>query len=107
MKATELNLENVNYNMSCNTVKCGQHYKFTMRLGRMFPTTKAQAVYFASQGICLGALNANDVDMIEKLMNKHGFEGDYKYTKSKVWVRLKNNDDLIKAIKLEFNICSK
>ena len=104
MKATELNLEKNSYNFSCNTYKAGSHYKLLMRLGRCFPSTKAQAKYFVSSGVCLDVLNGNDVEIVESMLNKHGFIGDYKFTKSKTWVRLQNSHDLRKAIKAEFGI---
>lgn len=103
MKASELNLKKDGYNFNCNTYKAGSHYKFIMRLGRCFPSTQAQAKYFISEGICLDVLNGDDVEKVEAILNKHGFEGDYKFTKSKTWVRLQNNSDLHKALKLEFN----
>ena len=103
MKSSELNLKKDGYNFNCNTQKAGSHYKFIMRLGRCFPSTRAQAKYFISEGICLDVLNKDDVEKVEALLNKHGFEGDYKLTKSKTWVRLQNNSVLHKALKLEFN----
>ena len=103
MKASELNLKKKGYNFNCNTKKAGCHYKFLMRFGRCFPYTQAQAKYFISEGICLDVLNADDVELVEAILNKHGFEGDYKFTKSKIWVRLQNNNDLHTALKLEFN----
>lgn len=75
-----------------------------MRCGAVFPSTKAQAKYFVSQDICLDVLNFEDVQKVESILNKHGFAGDYKYTKSKTWVRLQNTSDLHKALKIEFNL---
>ena len=90
--------------MSCNTYKAGSHYTGVMTLGRVLPSTAAQARYFLHKGIVLDVLNSKDVEIVESLLNKHGFEGDYKYTKSKSWVRLQNTDDLSSAIKAEFSI---
>jgi hypothetical protein len=104
MKVSELNLENVSYTMSANTYSARRHYKFTMKLGRVFPTTKEQAKFFISQGICLDVLNSTDVQIVESMLNKHGFFGDYKYTKSKTWVRLENGQDLHVALKKEFSL---
>lgn len=104
MKAIELNLERNGYNFTCITKKSGSHYKFLMRLGRVFPSTRAQAKYFVSQQVSLDALNMDDVETIETLLKKHSFEGNYKYTKSKNWVRLQNNNNLYEALKLEFNL---
>ena len=103
MKASELNLKKDGYNFNCNTYQAGSHYKFIMSLGRCFPSTQAQAKYFIYEGICLDVLNGDDVEKVEAILNKHGFEGDYKFTKSRIWVRLQNNSDLHKALKLEFN----
>ncbi len=104
MKSFELNLKEENYTFSANTYPARSHYKFLMRLGRVFPTTKAQAKYFLSEGVCLDVLNCRDVEIIEELLNKHGFIGDYKYTKSEQWVRLQNDSDLHEALKKEYKI---
>lgn len=104
MKASELNLKKDGYNFSCNTYPARSHYKFIMGLGRVFPSTKAQAKYFVTEGICLDVLNGDDVEIVESLLNKHGFDGEYKFTISKNWVRLQNNSDLHKALKMEFNV---
>lgn len=101
MKASELNLKKDGYNFNCKTYKTGRHYKSIMRLGRCFPSTPAQINYFISEEICLDVLNGDDVEKIEAILTKHGFEGDYKFTKSKNWVRLQNNSDLHKALKSE------
>jgi hypothetical protein len=103
MKASELQLKKDGYNFNCNTREGRSHYKFVMSLGRCFPSTRAQAKYFVSEGICLSVLNGDDVEKVEAILNKHGFEGDYKFTKSKTWVRLQNHNELYKALKLEFN----
>jgi len=102
MNASELNLKNQSFTFSCNIHNAKSHYKFLMNIGRVFPTTKPQAKHFISNGICLDVLNSRDVVIIEELLNKHGFIGEYKYTKSKTWVRLQNNTDLHKALKLEY-----
>lgn len=104
MKAQELNLKKCGYNFSCISKKAGSHYKSIMRLGRCLPSTQAQVKYFISKGICLDLLNGDDVIKVEGLMNKHGFKGNYKFSKSKTWVRLVNSSDLDKALLLEFNI---
>lgn len=90
--------------MSCNTYNPKSHYKFVMSLGRVFPTTTAQAKYFLSSNSYIDVLNSMDVEIIESFLNKHGFEGNYQYTKSKTWVRLTNTDDFEKALKKEYNI---
>lgn len=104
MKKQELKLEKVDYTMSANNYAPKSHYKFLMGLGRVFPCSPAQAKYFIKEGVCIDVLNSKDVDIIESLMNKHGLEGDYKYTKSKTWVRLQNNTDFHNALKLEYSL---
>ena len=104
MKLTELNLEKQGFYMSCNVRLLRSHYRSLMKLGRVFPTTKSQADYFIKNNITLDVLNMDDVILIENLMNKHGFEGNYKRTKSASWVRLKNHDDLYTALINEYSI---
>jgi ATP-dependent helicase/DNAse subunit B len=104
MKKQELKLEKVDYTMSANSYPPKSHYKFIMSLGRVFPQNYAQAKSFLTEGRCFDVLNSKDVDIIESLMNKHGLEGDYKYTKSKTWVRLQNNTDFHNALKLEYSL---
>jgi hypothetical protein len=104
VKAAQLNLEKEGYLLTYHTVKHRGHYKHIMSLGRCFPTTKAQAKYFISKKFHLDFLNADDVEKIEAFLNKHGFEGDYVYTKSKLHVWLNNHNSLYKALKFEYNI---
>jgi len=104
MKKSEIYLEDYGHNFSCNLKPARSHYKFFMRLGRVFPSTRAQARYFISENLVLDLLNKRDVERIENLLNKYGFEGNYKYTQSKYWVRLQNHNDLYKALKKEFKI---
>ena len=104
MKTSEFRLKKDGYNFNCDTRKARQHYQLHMSIGSVFPSTPPQARYFISKGICLGVLNGEDVETVETLLNKHGFEGDYKFTKSKTWVRLQNNVDLHTALKLEYNL---
>jgi len=104
MKASEINLKKQGYAFNCNNYKARTHYKFIMSLGRCFPSTKPQAKYFIQENIHLDVLNVDDVEVIESILNKHGFTGEYKYTKSQIWVRLQNHSDLYSALKLEYNI---
>jgi hypothetical protein len=104
MKTSEFSLKKDGYNFNCKSYKAGSHYKFTMRLGRCFPSTAAQAKYFISKGLRLDVLNGDDVEIVESILNKHGFEGNYRFTQSKTWVRLQNNSDLHTALKLEYNL---
>lgn len=104
MKSTEINLNKDGYNFNCNTYPARSHYKFLMRLGRVFPKTKAQAKYFITEGICLDVLNSDDVETVETMLKKHGYEGNYKFTKSKTRVRIQNNIDLHEALKKEYSL---
>ena len=102
MKANEINWsETATYFFNANEYK--GHYKFIMGLGCCFPATKAQAKHFVKEGICLDVLNNMDVDKVEKVLNEAGFVGEYKFTKSKTWVRLQNNGDLHKALRVKFD----
>lgn len=94
--------EKQNYTFSANTYAPRRHYKFIMSLGRCFPTTKAQAIYFLQQGAPLDVLNSRDVEVVEALLNKHGFKGAYRYTKSRSWVRLQNTAHLCESLKKEY-----
>lgn len=102
MKASDINLKQVGYNMSCNIHPKGTNYKESMNRGNAFPCSKAQARYFNSNKLTLDAMNGYDVLRAEQMLNKHGFEGKYRYTKSKSWVRLQNHDDLRAALKKEY-----
>ena len=104
MKAIEVKLKKNGFRFNTTEKPPKSHYKFLMRLGRVFPSTKAQAQYFISYGAILDVLNKDDVDFIESILNKHGFYGIYKYTKSKTWVRLQNFCDLYLAVEKEFNL---
>lgn len=79
-----------------------EHYEFSMSIGRFFPTTRAQALRFIANGCHIDTLGAPDVDRIEDLLNKHGYVGEYKLTKSGTWARLINVTDLAIALKLEY-----
>lgn len=92
-----------------NTDEYTGRYKFIMSLGRCFPATKAQAKYFINQKnfpyLNLDVLNLKDAEKIAAFMAENGgFEANFKFTKSKHWVRLTNNDDLKKAVKIKFGI---
>ena len=101
MKATQINLiQESYYNLNFYAPK--SHYKLAMYLGRFFPKTKAQAKEFLKNGCYLDVLNSRDVERVEDMLNKHGLKGNYKYTKSKQWVRLVNSEDLVIAIRKEF-----
>lgn len=105
MKANELvEMPNDRFTMSVNFYPAKSHYKQTMLLGRAFPTTATQARFFISKGVCLDVLTRQDVELLERFLNKHGFEGKYRYTKSKLFARLQNDYDLHLALKKEFGL---
>ena len=105
MKANELvEMPNDRFTMSVNIYPAKSHYKSIMVLGRVFPSTPAQARFFISKGVCLDVLTRRDVEILERFLNKHGFEGKYRYTKSKLFARLQNDYDLYLALKKEFEL---
>lgn len=105
MKANEIIWnEKKNFIFNTNEYAAGSHYKYLMRLGRVMPTTKAQAKVFINENLNFDALNNVDVDRIEALMSKHGYEGEYKYTGSRRWVKLVNVNDLYEALGKEYNL---
>lgn len=101
--ATQLTIKPEGYRFQTAPHAPRTHYKSLMRLGRVWPTTKAQARYYIS---CpsIDVLNYEDVQAVEALLNRHGFTGQYSYTKSGRWVRLVNNNNLITALKLEYSL---
>ena len=104
MNVLELKLEADGFRFNTNERKSGQHYKWLMKMGRFIPTTQAQAREFVRMGCSLSVLNYEDVQYVEELLNRNGFVGNYKYTKSKRWVRLINSEDLRDALKNEYNV---
>ena len=99
MKAQELKLKKDGYNLGANCRPKGSHVSLLLRLGGCFPTCKSQAKKFTH----LGVLNFDDVLLVESMLNKYGFAGDYRHTKSKQWVRLNNIEDLKISFKKEYN----
>jgi len=104
MKAAQVNLKKEGFTFSCNYFAARSHYKSYMRSGQVFPSTKPQAQFFISEGVCLDVLNQDDVEIVESMLSKHGFQGNYEFTKSKTWVRLQNQSDLHKALKIEYSL---
>lgn len=104
MKTFEITLPVQGFTMSANIYPARSHYRFIMSLGHVFPTTKSQAQLFISKSNGFDVLNMDDVMLIDALMIKHSLVADFKYTKSKHWVRLQNVDDFKKALKLEYLI---
>lgn len=70
--------------------------------GNVFPISKAQAISFVKMGCCLGALNSEDVRVVELLLKRHQLEGCYRYTQGKDFVKLINQCDLDKALQAEY-----
>lgn len=81
-----------------------QHYKFGMSMGRLFPTTRTQAIEFAKNGH-FDLLTAADVRMIEELAKKNGLENtcEYQLTNSGKYAHLIRIDRFIAVLKKEFN----
>ena len=104
MKAIEIItvIENSNYNNLYIPTKDREHVFLLIQLGRCFPISKGMAKKVCMAGN-FDVINNNDItNYIEPLLNKHGFTGDYKPTKSKIWARLTNFEDFKKALKLEY-----
>ncbi|MBL1008686.1 MAG: hypothetical protein JJO71_34275 [Escherichia coli] len=89
-------------NCSANAYPSGKPYKKQMLQGKVFPTTKEQAIAFVSMGCLLGILNSEDVKVVEKVLNKHGLKGEYKYVCCKQYVKLINNSMLDISLKKEY-----
>ncbi len=99
MKAQEIKLQKTGYNFNANCFPRGSHVSLLLSIGRCFPICKSQATKWQYFDV----LNYEDVQIIENLLNKHGFKGDYKATKSGNWVRLINEDQFKLALKKEYN----
>ena len=112
MKANEIQIKDdyTSKNTSTALATYGerQHYKFTMSLGRCWPTTKSQAQHFIKTGMKLDVLYQGDVERIEELCKRHGLDGqiDYKVTKSGKFVRvsMESYGVLERAMRLEYGI---
>ena len=102
MKAKEINLLKEGFLYSSKTYPKGSHCKYLYGWGRALPSCKSQMKTFLKYFTQMEVLNKDDVEHIESILNEYGLEGEYKYTKSKQWVRLINNTDLLKALKTKF-----
>lgn len=78
------------------------HYMYALKAGCLLPSTRQQAAAFIRTGWCLDLLGYPDAVAVEGLLSKHGFEGNYVYTKSMGFVRLVNQVDLDKALRAEY-----
>lgn len=104
MKANEINLKKDGYLFNANIYPPRSHYKHFMSMGRVFPTTKSQAETFIKMGVYPDVYNMDDVELVEKILSPYGFAGEYKYTRSRQWVRLQNLHDMHSALKKKYNI---
>lgn len=104
MKANEINTEQVFEGKMLRYPKAGQHYKDSVRLGHIFPTTDSQRKYVGESGYYLDVLGLGDVEEIEKVLNEHGITGNYVYTKNHNYVRLDifSNARLLKIFRGEY-----
>lgn len=104
MKANEIISEAENFIFSTNERKIGQHYKYLMSLGRILPTTRAQARYFVANRCEFDLLNIVDVERLEAIFSEYGGAGEYKYSGSRRWVRLVNIEAFYEALKMKYNL---
>ena len=98
MTAAQINASGITSIAMLATRAAGQHSGFLLSLGRLFPTTAAQAKRWHAFE-CLGAA---DVERIEALLNKHGMAGEYSLTKSGGFCRLHYSEDFERALKAEY-----
>ena len=104
MKASKIILEAQNFVFSTNERRSGQHYKYLMYLGRILPTTRAQAHHFIANRCTFDVLNIVDVERIEPIFREFGGAGEYKYSSSRKWVRLVNIEAFYEVLKLKYNL---
>lgn len=105
MRATEIIWkEEAVLPLSANVIPSGKPYKAQMMMGKVFPTSKAQAMAYLKMGCALEALNNEDVRVVERLLEKHHLQGNYRYVDGKNLVKLVNQMDLDKALKREYAI---
>jgi hypothetical protein len=104
MNASDIILDAQSFIFSTNERSSGQHYKYLMDLGRILPTTKAQARYFVANRCKFDALNIVDVERVEAIFSEFGGAGEYKYTGSRRWVRLVNIEAFYEVLKLKYNL---
>jgi hypothetical protein len=81
-----------------------QHYKYHMKLGRILPSTKSQALYMIKERLEFDVFLHEDALDIDKLMKKHGKVADFSYTKRKRFLRLNNVYDFYEALAEEYGI---
>ncbi|HOR57752.1 MAG TPA: hypothetical protein PLV82_03730 [bacterium] len=105
MKAQELNLTG-SYGLT--VYPSGSHCSVAMWNSFFMPNTKTQVLRFfkATDGwinsqVIYSQGQANEVDAF---MLKHGYEANFKFTKSKTMCRLVNFEDFKNAVRKEFNL---
>lgn len=76
------------------TVEKYSHKKWLCNIGCFFPKTKAQIKFFLKTSVYFDVLGFGDIVKIESLLNKYGKKGDYIYTKSKKFMRIRNMNDV-------------
>lgn len=88
--------------------KPGSHCSIAMWNSFFMPSSKAQAKkwigYVGDWDRSQVIGSQLQVCQIEEFMAKHGVVADFKYTKSKSFVRLANFQDFINCVKKEFQI---
>ena len=87
----------------CQCISSRQALKAQMMLGKAFPISKAQAMEFVRMGCSMAEMNSEDVGIIERLLGKYHMTGEYRYVGDKRHVKLINQMDLDKAVKLEYD----
>lgn len=104
MKAKEIEWKEISVLPLCaNVFPPGKPYKAQMMLGKAFPISKAQAMEFVRMGCNMAEMNSEDVCIIERLLGKYHMTGEYRYVGDKRHVKLINQMDLDKALKLEYD----
>ena len=104
MKAKEIEWKEISVlPLSANVFPPGKPYKAQMMLGKAFPISKAQAMEFVRMGCSMAEMNSEDVCTIERLLGKYHMTGEYRYVGDKRHVKLINQMDLDKALKLEYD----
>jgi len=76
----------------------------SLQEGRQLPGTKVHANFWLRNGCIFDLVSVHEIRPIEDYAKMIGFEPVYKFTKSKVFVRLVNSKDLDAAIKNYFKI---
>lgn len=95
--------EKANGYTSLYVPKDREHISTLIALGSIFPSTQAQAKKVCKGGDLDVLYNTDVENLIEPLLNRHGFKGEYILTKSGRFCRLVNQLDFKKSLKLEFN----